>query len=59
MLGKVSAYFGSSIASLEECLFHGLDHLQFDLRDKMSLWLILKPTEMLSKCFVYGDLFHW
>lgn len=43
--GQSFCLFWVHIASLEECLFQGLDHLQFDLRDKISLWLILKPTE--------------
>lgn len=37
MLGKASAYFGCSPASLEESLLQGLDHLQFDLRNEISL----------------------
>lgn len=59
MLGKASAYFGSNPASLEGSLLQGLDHLQFDLRNEISPWLVLKATKKQWDCFVCGDLFHW
>lgn len=59
MLVKASVCFGSTPASLEESLLQGLDHLQFDLRNEISPWLILKPTKKQWNCFVCGDLFQW